>query len=303
MDEGVCAIRPGTDVGRYARLLARMHDALLSGDRPPVDPRRLVARSWLRVQAQGVDPDRRDPPGPLDASQVEQRRHPLAAAAGAPRAAGRADRRRRGRAAHHGRHRRRGPAAVAGGQRAVRRRADRLGFAEGADWTEGVVGTNAIGTALVRARCRCRCSPPSTSSAATTAGPAPPARSTTRATGAAGRRRRQRAGGDRAPDDRRARQHGGEARRGGPVAQPRAPARRAAFRRRAGSGVRLRSGSRRRRSRVGRGGAGHAARGPSCAAPTADGPVVVHGLGLCVPEPVPGGWLLRPGAGPAACCG
>ena len=31
------------------------------------------------------------------------------------------------------------------------------------------------------------------------------------------------------------------------------------------------------------------------AVPTADGPVAVHGLGLCVPEPVPGGWLLRPG--------
>ena len=31
------------------------------------------------------------------------------------------------------------------------------------------------------------------------------------------------------------------------------------------------------------------------AMPTADGPVAVHGLGLCVPEPVPGGWLLRPG--------
>ena len=31
VDEGVCAIRPGTDVGRYARLLARTHDALLVG--------------------------------------------------------------------------------------------------------------------------------------------------------------------------------------------------------------------------------------------------------------------------------
>ena len=55
MDEAVCAIRPGTDVGRYARLLARTHDALLSGDRPPVDPRRLVARSWQRVRAQVLD--------------------------------------------------------------------------------------------------------------------------------------------------------------------------------------------------------------------------------------------------------
>ena len=57
MDEGVCAIRPGIDVGRHARMLARVHDALLSGDRPPADPRRLVARSWLRARAQGVDPD------------------------------------------------------------------------------------------------------------------------------------------------------------------------------------------------------------------------------------------------------
>ena len=32
------------------------------------------------------------------------------------------------------------------------------------------------------------------------------------------------------------------------------------------------------------------------AMPTADGPVAVPGLGLCVPEAVPGGWLLRPGA-------
>ena len=56
MDEAVCAIRSGTDVGRHARVLARTHDALLSGGRPPIDPRRLVARPWQRVRAQGVDP-------------------------------------------------------------------------------------------------------------------------------------------------------------------------------------------------------------------------------------------------------
>ena len=33
------------------------------------------------------------------------------------------------------------------GSAAVRRQADALGFAEGADWSEGSVGTNAIGTA------------------------------------------------------------------------------------------------------------------------------------------------------------
>ncbi|MDT7673490.1 MAG: hypothetical protein QOD82_1392, partial [Pseudonocardiales bacterium] len=37
-DEGVCAVRPGVDPGRHARMLARVHDALLSGDRPPTRP-------------------------------------------------------------------------------------------------------------------------------------------------------------------------------------------------------------------------------------------------------------------------
>jgi hypothetical protein len=148
VDEAVCAIRPGTDVGRYARLLARTHDALLSGDRPPVDPRRLVARSWLRVQAQGVDPDRRDPPGPLDASQVEQRRtrSPLLQVLPALRAALTA-------VAEDARHvmvvtDADGVLLWREGSTRVRHRADALGFTEGARWTEGAVGTNAIGTAL-----------------------------------------------------------------------------------------------------------------------------------------------------------
>jgi hypothetical protein len=74
VDEGVCAVRSGVDVGRHARLLARIHDALLSGDRPPADPRVLVARSWQRARAQGVDPDLGDPPGPAGAGEVEPRR-------------------------------------------------------------------------------------------------------------------------------------------------------------------------------------------------------------------------------------
>ena len=79
---------------------------------------------------------------------------------------------------------------------------------------------------------------------------------------AARRRRRQRARRDRAPDDRRARRHGREARRGEPVALPRAGARRAAHGRRAGAGGRLRAGAGRRRPRLGRRRARHAARGP-----------------------------------------
>ena len=84
VDDGVCAIRPGIDVGQHARMLARVHDALLSGDRPPADPRRLVARSWRRARAQGVDPDLGDPPDPIGPIEVEQRRVGLDVAPGAP---------------------------------------------------------------------------------------------------------------------------------------------------------------------------------------------------------------------------
>ncbi|MGQ0573429.1 MAG: GAF domain-containing protein [Pseudonocardia sp.] len=151
MDEGVCAIRPGTDVARHARLLARVHDALLSGDRPPADPRRLVARSWQRVRAQGVDPDLGDPPGPLDPGQVEVRRtrSPLARVLPELRAALTS-------VAEDARHimvvtDADGVLLWREGSTHVRHRADGLRFTEGANWSEGVVGSNAIGTALAEA--------------------------------------------------------------------------------------------------------------------------------------------------------
>ena len=294
MDEAVCAIRPGTDVGRYARLLARTHDALLSGDRPPVDPRRLVARSWLRVQAQGVDPDRRDPPGPLDASQVEQRRtrSPLLQVLPALRAALTA-------VAEDARHvmvvtDADGVLLWREGSTRVRHRADALGFTEGARWTEGAVGTNAIGTALaedapvqifsaehfVRTHhgwtcTACPVHDPRSGEllgVVDVSGPAETVHPTTVALvgtavklAEAGlwRRHEQRLDALRS------------------VAVPVLAS---------GSGPGL---------VVDDHGWVAAVRGmphmERVAAPTADGPVAVHGLGLCVPEPVPGGWLLRPG--------
>jgi hypothetical protein len=294
VDEAVCAIRPGTDVGRYARLLARTHDALLSGDRPPVDPRRLVARSWLRVQAQGVDPDRRDPPGPLDASQVEQRRtrSPLLQVLPALRAALTA-------VAEDARHvmvvtDADGVLLWREGSTRVRHRADALGFTEGARWTEGAVGTNAIGTALaedapvqifsaehfVRTHhgwtcTACPVHDPRSGEllgVVDVSGPAETVHPTTVALvgtavklAEAGlwRRHEQRLDALRS------------------VAVPVLAS---------GSGPGL---------VVDDHGWVAAVRGlphvDRVAAPTADGPVVVHGLGLCVPEPVPGGWLLRPG--------
>lgn len=148
MDNGVCAIRPGTDLGRHARMLAKVHDALLAGDRPPADPRGLVARSWNRVRAQGVNPDLGDPPGPLGVDQVEHRRStsPLALVLPELRAALTS-------VAEDARHvmvvtDADGVLLWREGSTAVRRRADGLGFTEGANWSEASVGTNAIGTAL-----------------------------------------------------------------------------------------------------------------------------------------------------------
>ena len=148
MDEAICAVRPGVDVGRHARLLARVHDALLSGDRPPARPRGLVARSWQRVRAQGVDPDLGEPPGPAPADEVERRRagSPLQRVLPELRAALTS-------VAEDARHvmvitDADGVLLWREGATAVRHRADALGFTVGATWSEAAVGTNAIGTAL-----------------------------------------------------------------------------------------------------------------------------------------------------------
>jgi hypothetical protein len=149
VDEGVCAVRPGTDLGRHARLLAQVHDALLSGDPLPASPRKLVERSWQRVRRHGVNPDLGDPPGPVPVHDVEQRRlaSPLARVLPELRASLTS-------VAEDARHvmvvtDANGVVLWREGAPKVRIRADGLGFTEGANWSEGAVGTNAIGTALV----------------------------------------------------------------------------------------------------------------------------------------------------------
>ena len=114
----------------------------------PADPRRLVARSWMRARAQGVDPDLGDPPGPLAADEVELRRvrSPLHRVLPELRAALTS-------VAEDARHimvvtDADGVLLWREGSNPVRHRADALGFTEGANWSEGVVGSNAIGTAL-----------------------------------------------------------------------------------------------------------------------------------------------------------
>ncbi|MCZ2860624.1 GAF domain-containing protein [Blastococcus sp. VKM Ac-2987] len=148
---GYSAIAPGTDLSQHARVLVRVHDAVIGGGRPPVRPRAVVARSWSRVLGLGLDPSRTNAREPLVPAEVERRRRgsPLLPVIGELRQV-------------------LGSAADASafllvvtdadgvilwreGSARVRLRADALGFTEGARWTEGTVGTNAIGTALAEA--------------------------------------------------------------------------------------------------------------------------------------------------------
>lgn len=145
------AIAPGTDLPQHARQLRRIHDAVLGGQQPIALPRPVVQRSWSRVVGFGLEsglPKTRDP---LPRDEIERRRRasPLSTVIGELSGVIRdvadassflmvvtdAD----------------GVILWRSGASSVRRTADQLGFSEGATWTERMVGTNAIGTALAEA--------------------------------------------------------------------------------------------------------------------------------------------------------
>jgi hypothetical protein len=141
------SLPPGASLPAHARDLVRMHEAVIGGSRPRVRPRPLVSRSWTRALSLGLAADginRRDSV-PLD--EVARRRHAsplrhviddlghvldttntLLVVTDAE-----------------------GVILWREGSPRIRRQADTLGFAEGADWREARVGTNAIGTALAEA--------------------------------------------------------------------------------------------------------------------------------------------------------
>ena len=83
---GYSAITPGTDLSQHARVLTRVHDAVLAGGRPPVRPRGVVARSWSRVLNLGLDASRTNAREPLPFAEVERRRRqsPLSLVVDAP---------------------------------------------------------------------------------------------------------------------------------------------------------------------------------------------------------------------------
>jgi len=139
----------GLDVRTSPHLLASVREATLAGKVPPEEPRAVIGASWSRVLHHGVDPDTGGHNGLLGTDELEHRRRstPLgeilpvlreglvsvADAAWHIMVVTDAD----------------GRLLWRDGSLAVRKSADRLGFAEGASWAEEVVGTNAIGTALI----------------------------------------------------------------------------------------------------------------------------------------------------------
>ncbi|MFC6983114.1 GAF domain-containing protein [Streptomyces cirratus] len=140
------------DAREAARLLKGVRAAALAGDRLPAAPRPEIAESWRRMLAGGVHPDRDARSRLLSAAETEERRQvsPLREILPVLRegllpaldealhimVVADADGRLLWREGHS----------------SILRRADRLGFAVGADWAEAVVGTNGVGTSLVTRR-------------------------------------------------------------------------------------------------------------------------------------------------------
>ncbi|WP_285529619.1 GAF domain-containing protein [Streptomyces lavendulae] len=140
------------DAREAARLLKGVRAAALAGDRPPAAPRPEIAESWRRMLAGGVHPDRDARSRLLSNAETEERRQvsPLREILPVLRegllpaldealhimVVADADGRLLWREGHS----------------TILRKADRLGFAVGADWDEAVVGTNGVGTALVARR-------------------------------------------------------------------------------------------------------------------------------------------------------
>lgn len=141
-----------TDPVERARMLARVHEAVLSGTTCSEKPRDLISASWRRSLDAHVDPDRGRPSQVFGSDELDGVRsgHPLAPVLPLLRRTllDVADE-----AVHMmivtdaGGH-----ILWREGHRRVLRRADEVALVEGTRWSEDAVGTNAMGTALASGR-------------------------------------------------------------------------------------------------------------------------------------------------------
>lgn len=130
------------------RDLHRTRDKVLTGGTGVRSPRTAIAASWRRVAACGLAPGSEPAVAPLAVGELEHRRTTSELAPLVPRLttalASVIDAGQMVVVADHD-----GRVLWRAGGSGVRRFADRLGFVGGSAWTEGNVGTNAIGTCLV----------------------------------------------------------------------------------------------------------------------------------------------------------
>ena len=145
------AVAVGEDPRSYARLMSAVYDATMAGHRAPARPRDVIGDSWQRLIASGINPDVDAAPvvetGGLELLRrssglmdvLDEISHGLESlVADGENILVVADAK--------------GRVLWRSGSPSVLMNADRLGFIEGANWGEGTVGTNAIGTALVSQR-------------------------------------------------------------------------------------------------------------------------------------------------------
>lgn len=146
------AMAAGENPRHYARLVAMMREATLSGTRPPCLPRPVIADSWRRLARLGLDPEHNEHAPLLSSDELEKRRREPELAEALPvlrnGLVGLAEE-----AGHimlvadH-----EGNVLWRQGSATVRRQADDLGLTEGANWHEDWAGTNGAGTTLVARR-------------------------------------------------------------------------------------------------------------------------------------------------------
>ncbi|GHD19923.1 GAF domain-containing protein [Nocardiopsis kunsanensis] len=146
------ALPAGVDVREHARLLRRVHDAALSGRPAPAPPRPVVRDSWARVRRLGIDPDSGPPPRTARPEELHRDRTASPIAEVLPLI-----RRSLVPVAEQADHimlvtDAAGQILWREGSYRVRSVGDRLGLIEGAYWNEASTGTNAIGTALAVGR-------------------------------------------------------------------------------------------------------------------------------------------------------
>jgi hypothetical protein len=146
------AVAVGEDPRSYARLMSAVYDATMAGHRAPARPREVIGESWRRLIASGMHDRAPDNAPVVEANGLEMLRrssgltevldeisHGLESlVADGENILVVADAK--------------GRVLWRSGSPSVLMNADRLGFVEGANWGEGTVGTNAIGTALVSQR-------------------------------------------------------------------------------------------------------------------------------------------------------